>query len=389
MKYKRYKICPICENKISKKNIIQFDNFPITEIILKKPIKKNINFKQLINYCTDCHHISLGYQYDQLNFYNENYLNSSHSYSNRHSNEFFLNFVKSKLKKKTNTVMEIGANDLFLLEKFKNYFQKAVAIDPCVRPSKKLKNIKCIKRFISDVKTKDINFTPDVILCSQTLEHIENPKKFIADMVKFGNQNTQYFFQFPSCESLIDRSSFDQLHQQHLNIFSLNSVQKILLMNNFEIINYDFNENHYGSLMIYFKTTKKIRKIKIKKNKVSFTRKYENYKKFMQSNIDIVKKYKSRGYKIYAIGAGLMTPVLNYHLNGLLNLAENILDDDKRKINKFLPNINSKIKSLSKTNIENAVVIITSTASSITVRKLLTILIKKNPKIIIIPALSY
>ena len=100
MKYKRYKICPVCENKISKKNIIQFDNFPITEIILKKPIKKNINFKQLINYCTDCHHISLGYQYDQLNFYNENYLNSSHSYSNRHSNEFFLNFVKSKLKKK-------------------------------------------------------------------------------------------------------------------------------------------------------------------------------------------------------------------------------------------------------------------------------------------------
>ena len=333
MKYKRYRICPVCGNKISKKNIIQFDNFPITEIILKKPTKKNINFKQQINYCDNCHHISLGYQYDQLNFYNENYLNSSHSYSNRHSNEFFLNFVKNKLKKKMNTVMEIGANDLFLLEKFKKYFQKAVAIDPCIKPSKKLNNIKCIKSFISDVETKDINFTPDVILCSQTLEHIENPKKFIADMVKFGNQNTQYFFQFPSCESLIDRSSFDQLHQQHLNIFSLNSVQKILLMNNFEIIDYDFNENHYGSLMIYFKTAKKIRKIKIKKNKVSFKRKYENYKKFMQSNIDIVKKYKSRGYKIYAIGAGLMTPVLNYHLNGLLNLAENILDDDKRKIN--------------------------------------------------------
>ena len=64
-----------------------FNKFPIT-IILNKPSQK-INYKQQINFCNDCNHISLGYQYHPSNFYNENYLNSSQSYSNQFSNNFF------------------------------------------------------------------------------------------------------------------------------------------------------------------------------------------------------------------------------------------------------------------------------------------------------------
>ena len=72
-----------------------------------------------------------------------------------------------------------------------------------------------------NVDLSEINFKPDIVLCSQTLEHIENPAKFLSNTIKFGDHNTKYFFQFPSCESLIDRYAFDQLHHQHFNLFSL------------------------------------------------------------------------------------------------------------------------------------------------------------------------
>lgn len=389
MKYKRINKCTICNKKINHKNKIVFNKFPITEIFVNKPSQKKINYKQQINFCNNCNHISLGYQYDPSNFYNENYLNSSQSYSNQFSNNFFLDFIKKNLKKNKNNVIEIGANDLFLLEKFKKYSSKAIAIDPCITPNKKFKFIKCIKKFAENVDLSEINFKPDIILCSQTLEHIENPVKFLADTIKFGDANTKYFFQFPSCESLIDRYAFDQLHHQHFNLFSLNSIQKILSKNNLTLIDYDFNEHHYGSLMIYFKSNKKNKIIKTYKNEISLKERYNIYKKFIDNIISIIKKYKSRKFKVYAVGAGLMTPVLNYQLNGLLNLVDNILDDDKNKINKYFPNINSKIKSLKKTNLNNSVAIISSTASSITTRKLISIVEKKNAKIIIVPTLSY
>ena len=389
MKYKRINKCTICNKKISSNNKIFFKKFPITEIFVNKPSQKNINFRQQINFCNDCNHISLGYQYDPSNFYNENYLNSSQSYSNKFSNSFFLKFIKKNLNMNKIKVIEIGANDLYLLEQFKKYSSKAIAIDPCVTPNEKFKFIKCIKKFAENVNLSEISFKPDVVLCSQTLEHTENPEKFIASTIKFGNNNTKYFFQFPSCESLIDRYAFDQLHHQHFNLFSLNSIQKILTRNNLTLIDYDFNEFHYGSLMIYFKVNKKTKKIKTQKSNVLLAQRYNVYKKFIENTISIVKRYKSRKYKIYAVGAGLMTPVLNFQLNGLFNMVDNILDDDKNKINKYFPNINAKIKSLKKTKLNNAVAIISSTASSITTRKLISIVEKKNAKIIVVPTLSY
>ena len=84
-----------------------------------------------------------------------------------------------------------------------------------------------------------------------------------------------------------------------------------------------------------------------------------------------------------------MLPILNYQLDNLFNETDNILDDDKRKINKYFPNINSKIKSLKKANLKNAIIIISSTASSLSTRKLISIAEKKGAKIIIVPSLTY
>ena len=88
------------------------------------------------------------------------------------------------------------------------------------------------------------------------------------------------------------------------------------------------------------------------------------------------------------MGAKLNDSCSKLSIDSLLNLVDNILDDDKNKINKYFPNIKSKIKSLKKTNLNNSVAIISSTASSITTRKLISI-VEKNAKIIIVPSLSY
>ena len=68
MKFKIYNNCTVCKKKILKKNKVKFDKFPITEIFLNKPkSNKKTNFKQQLNYCNNCDHLSLGHHYEAPN----------------------------------------------------------------------------------------------------------------------------------------------------------------------------------------------------------------------------------------------------------------------------------------------------------------------------------
>ena len=207
-----------------------------------------------------------------------------------------------------------------------------------------------------------------------------------------GDEKTKYFFQFPSCESLIDRRSFDQVHHQHLNFFSINSISKILNKLDYNVKSYKICEHHYGSMMINFQyknSDDKMSNLKIIPEKQSLKNIYGDYQIYIKNLIKIIEKYKKRDTKVYGVGASLMLPLVNYHLKGILNNIDGILDDDKKKINKFFPKINSKILSLKKTNLEDSVAIICSTASSITTRKLVEICKLKKAKLILVPSLSF
>ena len=278
-----------------------------------------------------------------------------------------------------------------MIKKLKKIINVASTIDPCIKPDKKIKKVQYIKKFLEDTSRSEINFVPDIVICSHTFEHIEDPKKFIHMITKLGNDKTKYFFQFPSCESIIDRSAFDQIHHQHFNYFSINSFSKLLKKFKLGVKKYEICELHYGSLMVYFKKSQALKEIKnfevLKSNK-KLSQIYSEYKSYMESLIKIIKKYKKRGSKIYGIGAGLMLPLVNYHLKDILNDVDGILDDDKNKINKFYPKLKTKISSLKDTDLKDSVALICSTASSITTRKLAELCRLKSAKIIIIPSLT-
>ena len=396
MNFKKQNNCPICKKKISsKKNLVYFKQLPLTEILTKSlSVKKKVNFDQILKFCKKCNHLFLDKVYNPEKIYNNSYTNSSHSFSNIYAQNFFFNFIEKYINGAKKKIIEIGSNDLYLMSLFKKRLDKSIAIDPCVRKNKNLKNIKYIKKFISEVRKEEIDFTADMVLCSHTLEHIDNPVDFIKDLDKFGKNKTQFFFQFPSSESIINRKCFDQIHHQHLNYFSINSFQKVLEQNGYTVIDYSINEHHYGALMIYFEKNKK--GIKKKNTNVSnidsnfsLRESYLDFKKYLKNIENIVQNYKNQNIKIYAVGAGLMLQIINYHLDNLFSKIDGILDDDKSKVNKYFPNIKNKIMSLKNTNISNTVVIVAPVASSITTRKLISLVDKRNPKIIIVPTLSF
>lgn len=398
MKYKLKKNCTVCGLPVNKINSVKLKKLPVTEVLFKKKTKKKkFNLDQELKYCSKCHHAFLSKQYDIEYFYNSNnYMTSSTgAYSGRFTNDIFLEFIKKNINiKKKYNVLEIGANDLYLLEKFYNNINSALTIDPCVIPNKKLKKINCIKNFLENVDPKKIDFKPDIVICGHTLEHIADPLVFMKNLKKFTNKKTKFFFQFPSCESLIDRRAFDQVHHQHFNFFSVVSFNALLGKVKFVLNKFEICEHHYGSLMTYFKNDNVLSNYKkfrapLGISSYKLLNSYKEYKVYMQNLIKIIQNYKKRGFKLYGVGAGLMLPLVNYHLNGILNSCDKLLDDDKRKINKFFPNINVPIKSLKNADLRKSLAIVCSTASSITTRKLIEVCKTKNANIILIPSLSF
>ena len=151
----------------------------------------------------------------------------------------------------------------------------------------------------------------------------------------------------------------------------------------------------FGVLMIFFTIRKSQLKNKSKlkqKKQISsktFMRSYKNFKTHLNTYKNLIEKYLSLRKKIYVIGAGLMLPIVNYHLDGIFEKVEAILDDDKSKQNKYFLNINKKITGLKNKDLKNSICIISTISSAIVTRKLTNILEKKQAEIILVPTLTF
>lgn len=384
---------------LNKKNSIFLKKFPITEIYTNyyKTSKKYF-LDQTVAFCDNCKHMFLTNHINPKHIYDKNYsYSATKTFSGIYSNDFFYEFINSHLKskKKIKKIVEVGSNDLYLLKKFYKKSKNLIGIDPVVKKDNKYKKIKIYKEFFDKVNNDKIGNNVDLIICGHTLEHVENPKLFLEKILYISGKSTKIFFQFPSSESLISNVSFDQIQHQHLNYFSLNSFNKIIKNCGGKLIDYKYNELHYGALMVYFTLNssieKQIKKIHTKSNmnKANLTNSYSIFKNHLKLYEKVINNYLKRKKKFYVVGAGAMLPLVNYYMRGIISKADGILDDDKNKIGKYFANINTKILNLQNTDLKHSVCLVACVASAIATRKIISILNDKKAEIILVPTLTF
>ena len=123
----------------------------------------------------------------------------------------------------------------------------------------------------------------------------------------------------------IKKLRFDQITHQHLNLYSLNSISKILNKHSLFVRKFEFDESVYGTLRLFVKKSKKknhfmsqMKAIEIKKSLKKFTIFYKSLNKVLEK----------KGVLI-GFGAGLMVPTLNYYLPIVTTKVH--LDSDRKK----------------------------------------------------------
>ena len=119
--HKKIKNCGVC-GKSNLEKSIELKKFPLTGVIIKRKIRKFTNyFDQNINICKNCGHIQLNKFLSRKSLYDERYtFRTSASHLSNQSIKYFKDFLfKCHKKKNLGNVLEIGCNDIKLLENLK------------------------------------------------------------------------------------------------------------------------------------------------------------------------------------------------------------------------------------------------------------------------------
>ena len=285
---------------------------------------------------------------------------SSHMVS--HFKDYF-NWIKKNFIKTNSNVLEIGSNDGTFLKNFKNENIKHLGFEPSknVADLSKKSGVNVVNHFfnlenasnLTDFKNKT-----DVICAANVICHVPDLVDLIKGVDILLSKEGVFIFEEPYLGSMLKKTSYDQIYDAHVFMFSVLSVQKIFYNFGFDLIDVYPQTTHGGSMryVIARKNIKNIsRKIKniieeevsMKMNKVDAYIKFkkqcelskENFKKKIQS-------YKNEGKKIcgYAATAKSST-VLNYCKIGK-DTIDFIADSTDEKVGKFSPGMHIPIVSI-------------------------------------------
>ena len=246
------------------------------------------------------------------------------------------NILKKKFKPKIS--LEIGSNDGVFIKNFNK--KKVIAVEPCKNLSRitKMKGFKTYSEFWTQkLARKILNSykSIDLFFSANTISHIPNLKETFNAISLSLSKNGVLVIEDPYIGNILKSNSYDQFYDEHVYVFSLLSISRIINLSQLRIFDAETIPTHGGSMRYYickkeakFRATKRFKhlfSIEIREgiDKFSTYKKFSNrVKKSKKKLVNLLKNLKKRKKKIISYGATYKsTTVFNY-----CNIGKNYLD---------------------------------------------------------------
>ncbi len=349
-------------DKKSCKIFLDFGKMPLANGFIKKnEIKKEYFFPLKVAFNKRLSLFQLVKNPEPKKMFNRNYpFYTSSSKKMRDHFKDLSKWLKKKYLNNNSLIIEIGSNDGTFLKNFSK--KKSYGFEPSASVHKvaKKNGVKSINKFfnlknISSLKKNYGNF--DLIVGSNVFCHIPNQIELIKTIDKLLKKNGYLIFEEPYLGSMYKKTSYDQIYDEHIFMFSLTSIDKIYNSFGFELIDAVPLETHGGSMRYVIqrksisKKSERLKKLLInerKKNISNFLGCLNFKKKVQRSKILLKKRIENiirKGNKICGYGAtSKSTTILNYcKINS--KMIDCIFDTTPDKIGKLSPGTHIPIKS--------------------------------------------
>jgi methylation protein EvaC len=347
--------CLICQSEYQP--FVDFGDMPIANAFAtKEEMGDEYTFSMKVGFCESCKMVQLVEQPDREQMFHDNYafFSSTSNYMLEHFKNFAQSVSHLQSLDSESFVIEIGCNDGIMLQ---NFLTDEI---PClgVEPSKNVaevagnKGIEVINQFFDQPLAEKITQThkkADAILSANVMCHIPYMHSIYDGVKTLLKDDGVFIFEDPYLGEIIEKTSFDQIYDEHVFLFSALSISHLANMHDLELVNVEPQITHGGSMRytIAHKGAKTVSQNvtslieKEKKLGLDSAHAYAGFadsvNKIRDDLIGLLNKLKSDGKKVVAYGATSKSTTVTNYFGITPELVDCIYDTTPIKHNKLSP----------------------------------------------------
>lgn len=358
------KSCRVCGNKIEA--FMSFGRMPIANGFLSSDeFKSEYYFDMDVAFCKNCCTFQLVNQPEAGLMFHHNYafFSSQSKHMQLHFQKYSQYVMKEYLMDQNDPfVVELGSNDGIMLRNFKDAGYRHLGIEPSenVADVARSEGIKTISKFFDEHLAEKIIEEyghANAVVAANVMCHIPHLDSVGAGISKLLKHDGVLIFEDPYLGDMISKTSYDQIYDEHVYIFSAASVSWIFGKHGLELIDVMPQSTHGGSMRYIF-AKKGVRPVSktvselLKRERDQGLHVPETYQKFKENCeksrselVELLEKLRVEGKRVVGYGAtSKSTTVLNYCGIGPTQI-EFICDTTPIKQNKFSPGMHIPIKA--------------------------------------------
>ncbi len=353
--------CRSCNSKNFIK-ILSLGNQYLSDFTKKSSKQKTYPLNIIL--CKKCNLVQLDYTTPAKYLYTERY--GYKSGINKTMQDELKGIVSSGLKKIKKTkdkiiAIDIGANDGTLLKNYSKNKVYRIAVEPIKKLAKEnSKNADLVinNYFSYEALNKKIkNLKADIVTVISCFYDMEEPNKFINDLTKILKEYGIIIIQQNYLVSMIKQCAFDNIVHEHLEYYSLLSLNNLLQKHDLEVFDVEQRELNGGSFRTYIgfrgkrKISKSVNEMVKKEKKLGLDKKkiYLNFAKKIEQNktklVSFITKENNKGKKIYVYGASTRGNTLLQYFGLNNKLIKYAVERNPEKWGKIITSVNIPIIS--------------------------------------------
>ncbi len=356
------KQCLICNKPIAP--FISFGKMPIANGFLSpEQFASEYFFELQVAFCGHCGMVQLLEQPAREQMFNENYAfySSTSQGMKIHFQSFAEHVKRDYLKSPDPFVVEIGSNDGIMIQNFAFQKIRHLGIEPSanVAAVARQKGIQTVCAFFDEALARDIvreHGQADAFIGANVMCHIPYLHSVIDGIKILLKPDGIVMFEDPYWGDVIEKTSYDQIYDEHVFLFSVASIGYLFEQHGMEVIDLEPQETHGGSMryVIALKGARQIsqnvsaylkKEEKIGLNKIEVCDEFRrNCEASRDALLGLLRGIKKSGKRIVGYAAtSKSTTVLNYCGIGA-DLIEYISDTTPIKQWKFSPGMHIPIR---------------------------------------------
>lgn len=358
--------CRVCGEECAP--FMSFGKMPLANgFLTENDIEKEYFYELSPVFCNNCKTFQIESQPEPEAMFHDEYAFFSRTSERmkEHFNKYSSWLKSTYLNQRTDPfIIEIGSNDGIFLENFAKEGIKHLGIEPSgnVAEEARKHGVNTVVEFFTESLSSEIkekHGEADIICAANVMCHIPDLNEIGKNANILLKANGLLIFEDPYLGSMIEKTSYDQIYDEHVYIFSAIAVSKIFAAHGFELIDTIQLETHGGSMRYVLgrkgkwdindrliKTLQKEKELGLDSPKT-----YDLFRKSCEESKERLRKAlqleKINGRRVVGYGAtSKSTTILNYCEIGS-ELIDYISDTTPIKQGKLTPGMHIPVKAYS------------------------------------------